>query len=409
MNMTPTPFSLRNNAIDILRAFTMTLMVFVNDLWNVAYPKWMGHAGMTEDYFGLSDVVFPCFLFVVGMSIPYALENSFSKGKSGQQVAGHILSRTLALLVMGVFLVNTEGGISPEVGISAPVYKLLLVASFILIWNTYPKTENRNRQYLHKGLKWLGIALLIFLGIIFLDKGGNMLRPKWWGILGLIGWTYLVCAFIYYFVRDRLKILIPIWGFFVLWCMLRCNFIPTGHPILNLPANHALYAFAGAIHIDTGAHCALTMGGVILSVADVKSRGWSGRKRGLTAAGVTIGLILLGLASNQFWIVNKIQATIPWVFYSSAAAVGMYGLISWATQYGKEGRFNIIKAAGTATLTCYLVPNIWYCLLSLLDIGTKRPEWCNSGILGILTCVTFSLLCVWTTHLLGKLGMKLKV
>ena len=119
--MTDTTFFKRNQAIDILRALTMTLMVFVNDLWNVAYPKWMGHAGMTEDYFGLSDVVFPCFLFVVGMSIPYALESSFSKGKSGQQVAGHILSRTLALLIMGVFLVNTEGGISPEVGISSPV------------------------------------------------------------------------------------------------------------------------------------------------------------------------------------------------------------------------------------------------------------------------------------------------
>ena len=407
--MTLNPFSSRNSSIDILRALTMTLMVFVNDLWNVAYPKWMGHAGMTEDYFGLSDVVFPCFLFVVGMSIPYALENSFAKGKSGQQVAGHILSRTLALLVMGVFLVNTEGGISPEVGISAPIYKLLLVASFILIWNTYPKTENKKREYLHKGLKWLGIALLIFLGIIFLDKGGNMLRPKWWGILGLIGWTYLVCAFIYYFVRDRLNILIPIWGFFVLWCMLRCNFIPTGKPILNLPANHALYAFAGAIHIDTGAHCALTMGGVILSVADVKSRTLSGKTRGLIALGLTAMLAILGVVSNQFWIVNKIQATIPWVFYSSAAAVGTYALISWAVQYNKEKWFNIIKAAGTATLTCYLVPNIWYCLLSVLEIGTKRPEWCNSGILGILTCVAFSLLCVWTTHLLGKVNIKLKV
>lgn len=407
--MTLNPFSSRNSSIDILRALTMTLMVFVNDLWNVAYPKWMGHAGMTEDYFGLSDVVFPCFLFVVGMSIPYALENSFAKGKSGQQVAGHILSRTLALLVMGVFLVNTEGGISPEVGISAPIYKLLLVASFILIWNTYPKTENKKRKYLHKGLKWLGIALLIFLGIIFLDKGGNMLRPKWWGILGLIGWTYLVCAFIYYFVRDRLKILIPIWGFFVLWCMLRCNFIPSGKPILNLPANHALYAFAGAIHIDTGAHCALTMGGVILSVADVKSRTLSGKSRGLIAFGLTAMLAILGVVSNQFWIVNKIQATIPWVFYSSAAAVGTYALISWAVQYNKEKWFNIIKAAGTATLTCYLVPNIWYCLLSVLEIGTKRPEWCNSGIPGILTCVAFSLLCVWTTHLLGKVNIKLKV
>ena len=225
----------------------------------------------------------------------------------------------------------------------------------------------------------------------------------------LIRYTYLVCAFIYYFVRDRLNILIPIWGFFVLWCMLRCNFIPSGKPILNLPANHALYAFAGAIHIDTGAHCALTMGGVILSVADVKSRTLSGKSRGLIALGLTAMLAILGVVSNQFWIVNKIQATIPWVFYSSAAAVGTYALISWAVQYNKEKWFNIIKAAGTATLTCYLVPNIWYCLLSLLDIGTKRPEWCNSGIPGILTCVAFSLLCVWTTHLLGKVNIKLKV
>lgn len=407
--MTQTPFSTRNSAIDILRALTMTLMIFVNDLWNVAYPKWMGHAGMTEDYFGLSDVVFPCFLFVVGMSIPYALENSFAKGKSGQQVAGHILSRTLALLVMGVFLVNLEGGLSPEVGISAPVYKLLLVASFILIWNTYPRTDNKNKKYIYKGLKWLGIALLVFLGIIFLDKGGNMLRPKWWGILGLIGWTYLVCAFIYYFVRDRLNILIPIWGFFAVWCMLRCKLIPTGEPLLNLPADHALYAFAGAIHLDTGAHCALTMGGVILSVADIRSRSWSGKRRALTAIGAAIALTAFGLATNQLWIVNKIQATIPWVLYSSAAAVAMYALIMWAVESGRGNWFNIIKAAGTATLTCYLVPYIWYSALTILGIGTTRPEWCNSGISGIITCILFSLICVWTAHLLGKINIKLKI
>ena len=76
---------------------------------------------------------------------------------------------------------------------------------------------------------------------------------------------------------------------------------------------------------------------------------------------------------------------------------------------GKENWFNIIKAAGTATLTCYLVPNIWYCLLELIGVGTTRPEWCNSGILGVLTCLLFSLLCVWTTHLLGKIHIKLKV
>lgn len=402
-------YTRRNPAIDILRALTMILMVFVNDLWNVVYPHWMGHAAYDEDMLGLSDIVFPCFLFAVGMSIPYALENSFSKGKTGVQIAGHILTRTLALLIMGVFLVNTEGGCSPEMGISGPVYKLLLIAAFFLIWNVYPKSDKASRQWLFRALRVLGAALLIFLGIIFIDNGGHTLRTKWWGILGLIGWTYLVGAFIYFFSRDRLKYLIPAWIVFIIWSMLRCNTISTGAPLLLLPEGNALDAFAGILHIDTGAHCALALGGIILSVTEMKSRGWRTRTRILSAISIVAGLILLGFISNRWWIISKLQATAPWVFYCCAISVGVYAILVSICESGHQKWFSPVSPAGTATLTCYMMPYIVYALLTLSGIGTARPEWMHSGILGILSCLAFAFICVGLTWLLGKAKIKLKV
>ncbi|MDZ7604609.1 MAG: hypothetical protein U5K79_03260 [Cyclobacteriaceae bacterium] len=46
-------------AIDIFRAGTMFLMIFVNDLWTLeGVPQWMEHAKATEDRMGLSDWAF---------------------------------------------------------------------------------------------------------------------------------------------------------------------------------------------------------------------------------------------------------------------------------------------------------------------------------------------------------------
>ncbi len=61
----------RVGAIDILRALTMVLMIFVNDLWSLTgIPAWLEHVSPGADGIGLADVVFPVFLFIVGMSLP---------------------------------------------------------------------------------------------------------------------------------------------------------------------------------------------------------------------------------------------------------------------------------------------------------------------------------------------------
>lgn len=105
----------RITSIDALRGFVMFMMIFVNDLAGSPekiVPNWMVHfsdrhksgSGMT-----FVDLVFPAFLFIVGMSIPFAL----GKKNPLWKTILHIVTRSLALLALGILMVNGESG-APE-------------------------------------------------------------------------------------------------------------------------------------------------------------------------------------------------------------------------------------------------------------------------------------------------------
>ena len=86
----------------------MFAMIFVNDLAGVSdriVPPWMKHfrgqSGMT-----FVDLVFPAFLFIVGMSIPLALRARADKGGPRLKTFLHVLVRTLSLLFIGILMVN---------------------------------------------------------------------------------------------------------------------------------------------------------------------------------------------------------------------------------------------------------------------------------------------------------------
>ncbi len=156
-------------SIDILRAITMIMMIFVNDLWSLTnIPEWLEHVDRGVDGFGLADTIFPAFLFIVGLSIPFSLESRMAKGDSTRQLIQHALIRTFALLVMGVFLVNGEGINEIASGIKGHWYNTLCCISFILIWNTYPKTGNKNWILFAKGA-----GILILIGLAFIYRGGE--------------------------------------------------------------------------------------------------------------------------------------------------------------------------------------------------------------------------------------------
>ena len=67
----------------------------------------------------------------------------------------------------------------------------------------YPKAEG-TKKTLFTAMKTAGVLLLAFL-VIYKDMNGKPFQISWWGILGLIGWTYAVCAGIYLFTRESLR------------------------------------------------------------------------------------------------------------------------------------------------------------------------------------------------------------
>ena len=159
----------RNAAIDMLRGLTMVLMVFVNDFWTVLdVPHWLEHYATWEDGMGLSDVIYPLFLFAVGMSVPYAIDRRYEKGLSTESTLGHIFSRTFALVVMGTFICNQE---SREMTGCRWLWVLSMLVGFFLVWNQYKAG--------FKAAGWLraaGVVLLTGLAVGYRTPEGAFLN-----------------------------------------------------------------------------------------------------------------------------------------------------------------------------------------------------------------------------------------
>lgn len=386
-------------SIDILRALTMVLMIFVNDLWSLKdIPAWLGHVDPGVDGIGLADVVFPAFLFIVGMSLPFAMDNRRKKGESDIQITGHILMRTISLLVMGVFLVNGETFNAAATGMARYLWNPICCLSFILIWNAYPPKTGKTLVY---GLKTLGIITLIVMAFIYRGgTGGDVYRfsPQWWGILGLIGWAYLVSALVVLWAKNRISIMLLAWIFFAILSMVAKA---------DLFSIDALSFIPGAIR--GGTLTGLTLGGVVASQVFRHYRNQGDNRTMTITFTIAIAvLVALSLITRPYWGLAKLGATPAWLFLCSAFTLGAFVIIYWISDvYGKSAWFNLIKPAGTDTLLCYLMPYFVYFLFRVLHI--RWPDVIVTGGVGLLKSLLLALLCVWLTKMLNKAGVKLKL
>lgn len=380
----------RNLAIDIFRGLTVALMVCVNDFWAVFnVPHFLEHFATTEDGMGLSDIIYPMFLFAMGMSVPLALERRFQKGCSFESTLRHILSRTLALLLMGSFIVNSETGIAWNKG----VFWLLMVIGFFLVWNNYPQ----DFKY-RKTLRIVGAAILAGLAIAFRSGDGGLFRTSWWGILGQIGWMYLFSAFAYILCRERQWILAVLW---LTFCLVNIFVAPMRSGGELLGGNY-LSDFSDALHLGNGHSIIMALGGMITVLVGQRL------KKNHLPAGFAAALVLALLAalSHRWWIISKNLGTLPWCLYVSAISVASYTLLRALERKGLTGWARPIDPAGKATLTVYMLPYFFYSFW--IFINPAIPEW-MSGWVGVAKCALFSALCIASAWGLGKVGVKLKI
>lgn len=384
-------------SIDAFRAVTLLLMIFVNDFGTLReIPEWLGHARAEEDAMGFSDVIFPAFLFIVGLSIPIAIQNRLKKDPSLVATGGHILMRSLALLIIGFCHVNL-GSYSSGALLPRPLWQILTTLSFFLIWLDYSKDTSTKRPLI---LQSIGVILLGFLLITYKGdspEGLIWMRPQWWGILGLIGWSYLLSSMIFLFSRGNFLVQVLAFVFFFLFCV----------------ANHLgwLQAAAGIREyiwiIESGSLPALVMAGVITSMVYTRRQPadrtfWIFV---LLAAAVMIGL---GLATRPLWGISKIRATPSWTAICSGISVLSFAFFAYLTDLkGITGWYRLIKPAGVSTLTCFLLPYIHWALLEMTDY--RLPLELRTGAVGLAKSFLFSLLIIQIVVLLEKRRIRLKL
>lgn len=389
---------LRLTSIDILRALTMMLMIFVNDLWSLKnIPEWLGHVAPGVDGIGLADVVFPAFLFIVGLSLPYAVNNRRRKGDSDLQLIWHIVQRTFALLVMGVFLVNGESINGEATGIPRLLWNTICCTCFIILWTTYSKSASRALVYSFKGLV---VVVLIYLA--FQYRGGPSdniyyFGPRWWGILGLIGWAYFASSLIVVLSKNNRNILFGAWIFFAVLSMLsHAGLIPAFLRFIPDP-------------ILGGTLTGLTLGGALTSTVFEHYRS-KGDNKMITFIFVVSAavLIVLSVITRPYWGLAKLGATPAWLFLCSAFTILAFLAVYWLTDvYKKSNWFAIIKPAGTDTLLCYLIPYFAYAFTNF--VGFHLPEAMLIGAVGLIKSFLFAILCALITGLLIRAGIRLKL
>ena len=158
-------------SLDAFRGITIIGMIIVNTpgSWSYVFPP-LRHAewnGLTP-----TDLVFPFFLFIVGISIVLAFNNKLKTNTHKKNLVLKILKRSLLIFTLGVFL-NLLGSDFNEIrlpGVLQRIAIVFLICSLLFLYTSL-KTQ-----------VWVGVLLLVGYFIIMItipvpSFGAGILEP----------------------------------------------------------------------------------------------------------------------------------------------------------------------------------------------------------------------------------------
>jgi predicted acyltransferase len=307
-------------SVDALRALVMLTMLFVNDVAGVrGVPWWVQHfhpstaSGMT-----FVDLVFPAFLFLVGMSIPLALQGRLGRGEPAAKVVAHILVRGLSLLLIGVFMVNMGSVDAARMNWPGGLWQFLVFTAVLAAFHSVPLRSRFARRG-SVAVRVAAFAALAYLAYAYRRRGGNPdvagwteMRTSWYGILGLIGWAYMTASLLYLpFRRHRNVLLVLSLGLLSVWVFDRWGAFSWNGGWIDGGRNGSLPAITLA-----GVALATTFAGAA-SIPSARAR--VGFAAGLAAASA-LGAILL----HDGYGINKNAATPAWCLWSVAITTAIW-------------------------------------------------------------------------------------
>ncbi len=160
--------SKRRTSLDAFRGFTIMAMILVNTpgSWEYVFPP-LRHArwnGLTP-----TDLVFPFFLFIVGVSIVLAYHHRLANNAPKQKLVLKIIKRSILIFLLGVLL-NLVGSNFQELrlpGVLQRIALVFLICSLLFLFTSLTTQI------------WTGVGLLIgfylVMKLIWAPEGGILL------------------------------------------------------------------------------------------------------------------------------------------------------------------------------------------------------------------------------------------
>jgi predicted acyltransferase len=396
----------RLSSLDAFRGLVIATMTFVNYLAGVqGIPAWAKHMPEKADGYTFVDVVFPAFLFIVGVAIPLAFRKRLDRGDSMRGLLLRVLTRSASLIFVGVITVNTSSYSADATGMSRNLWFLLAMLMVVVLWSEYPVKDLKEKR---RRFLWLRIgAGLVLAGLLAVFRGKNgagnvvWLQHSWWGILGLIGWAYLVSSLAYLAFRGSSVALMGVLGFLI------ALYIGDKHGVLDWLG--PVHSFIGVGQV-LGSTAADVMIGVLVGntfVGSDASMTPAMRSRFILTFG--LGLYAAGLLLRPLHGINKIAATDSYALVTGGVCCLCFLLVYWVMDGLNLRRWgNTLIPVGQNALLAYILPGILGNLFAVIGLPGLLWQY-GAGWPGTLNAVVLTLLVLVLTWSATRAGLRLKL
>ncbi len=390
-------------SLDAFRGAVILTMVFVNVIAGMpGIPAWMEHAPGDADAFTFVDVVFPAFLFIVGVALPLAIASRRARGAGTLDLLWHIALRAGGLLVLGLMMVNGEQYSPEATGMREAVWNSLAWLAVIIIWNAPSASWPASRRDWYNGVRVLAGA--VFLCLLFSWRGktpaGEIvhLQHSWWGILGLIGWAYLTCSLLYLLVDGEATALMGLMAF------LFAIFIGDRHGRLDWLGPLGSWVSVGE---DFGTLSAIVMAGVVVGRRLVDPGTNPARARFMLAFGAA--LLAAGFLLRPLHGFSKDHSTESWGLATAGIACLLFAATYLVFDVWKAGwRTGLLRPAGQNPLLAYLLPELLGSVTALLGVDLM-PYYGKGPVVGCVNAALYTLGILFLTGFLTRRGVVLKL
>ncbi len=383
-------------SVDALRGAVVGLMIFVNSLGGMSgVPGWTQHLPSGTDGYTVTDMVFPWFLFIVGVAIPLSLGAKAVLPLAARFAAlGRILPRVLGLVLLGLIYVNGDRFDAAATGMSRSGWTALALAAACVLWGSFPRPDTPGWRRAETAWKFLAALAMAYLLVIWKGEArdGNVrFEPSWWGILGLIGWSYLVCSIVYLLAGGSMTALLGVMALMV------CVYIGDRHgrtPVLWEPLSRVWNT--GSFF---GSQSAIVCAGMVAGARLLDRR--PDRHTFFLLFGA--GLWLAGWLLRPLHGYHKNAGTESWGLVAAGTGTLLLLVFHRALDvFRRAGRVDgFLVLAGRNALLAYLLPDLVGALARLAGVELM-PWWGRGGAFGMANAGAYAalmlLLSAWATR-----------